>query len=242
MRFRKAIFIIHGFAGGTWDHQYLANELQFCKNFDVFNITLPGHDKLTLSHIKRQMWIKAVEDYMDMLISHGYKQIYVIGHSMGGILATHLAGKYKEVKKLVLLAPAFRYLIFKEDKFKLISSLKEIPKILKDYDSSDIVTRIKKMPLPVIFEFMNLAKEHYNDIKKVTCKTLIIQGNNDLIVPKSSSLYIHNECFSKVNILVTLDNVNHDVINGKRGEFITVIIKKFLKKKIIKKQKKIIEK
>ena len=39
MLFRKAIFIIHGFAGGVWDHQNLANELQMYLDFDVYMIT-----------------------------------------------------------------------------------------------------------------------------------------------------------------------------------------------------------
>ena len=39
------------------------------------------------------------EMQIEKIIKHGYKEIYVIGHSMGGVIAAYLASKYKEVKK-----------------------------------------------------------------------------------------------------------------------------------------------
>ena len=51
MIFRKAILIIHGFAGGTYDEEDLANKLELVKNFDVYQFTLPGHNK-NLSKVK----------------------------------------------------------------------------------------------------------------------------------------------------------------------------------------------
>lgn len=85
MLFRKAIFIIHGFAGGVWDHQNLANELQMYLDFDVYMITLPGHDKSIMTNVKRDDWVKAVENQVEKLIARGYNKIYVIGHSMGSV-------------------------------------------------------------------------------------------------------------------------------------------------------------
>ena len=43
--FKKAVLIIHGFAGGTYDEENLANYLELDKNYKVFQFTLPGHDK-----------------------------------------------------------------------------------------------------------------------------------------------------------------------------------------------------
>ena len=39
MIFKKAILIIHGFAGGTYDEEQLANYLELNKDFDVFQFT-----------------------------------------------------------------------------------------------------------------------------------------------------------------------------------------------------------
>ena len=43
-RFRKAVLIIHGFAGGTYDQEFLANFLELNSGLDVYTFTLPGHD------------------------------------------------------------------------------------------------------------------------------------------------------------------------------------------------------
>ena len=40
MIFRKAILLVHGFAGGSWDYGDLGNELQLSLNFDVFTPSL----------------------------------------------------------------------------------------------------------------------------------------------------------------------------------------------------------
>ena len=98
--FRKAVLIIHGFAGGTYDEEKLANFLERHAKLDVYSFTLPGHEKRTFKTVKYQEWIKESEDMLNRLINYGYKDIYLIGHSMGGVIATYLASKYKRVKKL----------------------------------------------------------------------------------------------------------------------------------------------
>ena len=101
MLLKKAVLIIHGFAGGTYDEEYLANYLEL-KGFDVYTFTLPGHDRMLFNKITKEDWIESARIHLEMLINNKYKQIYVIGHSMGGILASYLAANYKEVKKIVL--------------------------------------------------------------------------------------------------------------------------------------------
>ena len=40
-KFRKAILLIHGFAGGNYDYGDLGNDLELFRSFDVFTFTLP---------------------------------------------------------------------------------------------------------------------------------------------------------------------------------------------------------
>ena len=47
--FRKAIILIHGFAGGNYDYGSLNNDLELYSNFDVFTFTLPGHEKIVIN-------------------------------------------------------------------------------------------------------------------------------------------------------------------------------------------------
>ena len=151
--FRKAVLIIHGFAGGTYDEEELANYLELNRNFDVYQFTLPGHEK-NLGKVKYQEWIDASENQVKWLINNGYGSIYLIGHSMGGVIASYIATKYKEVKKLVLAAPAFQYLNVIKENINISGSLKMAPKVVKTYGTEEVLSRISKLNPRVIKEFM----------------------------------------------------------------------------------------
>lgn len=228
MLFRKAILIIHGFAGGTYDEEELANYLELNRNFDVFQFTLPGHEK-NLSKVKYKEWIEACEKQVEWLIKNGYNKIYLIGHSMGGVIATYLSSKYKEIKKLVLAAPAFHYLNVIKDELNVGKSLQIAPKIIKDYGSDEVIARMLKFNISVIKEFMNLVKDYYDYPKYVTCKTLILQGNKDNLVPISSSEYVYETIKSKDKELVILDGKTHDIFRGNKKEEIFKLVENFLR-------------
>lgn len=228
MFFRKAVLIIHGFLGGTYDEEDLANFLELNKSFDVYQFTLPGH-KRNLSKIKYTEWVNKCDEMVEWLISKGYRNIYVIGHSMGGVLATYLASKYSEIKKLVLAAPAFNYLTKEKDKGKISSSIKYAPSIVKTYGSNEIIARFLKLNPSAIKEFVDLVRIYYDYPTKVECPTLILQGKNDKIVPVSSSKYVFNSLNSKEKKLILIDGVTHDLFYSKRNEEIYTIVDKFLR-------------
>lgn len=229
MLFRKAILIIHGFGGGTYDEEYLSNRLELIRNFDVFTFTLAGHDGLFKSNMTEEDWIKSTENMIKFLIKNNYKTIYVIGHSMGGVLAARLASKYKEIKKIVLLAAAFRYLEFKDNNVDIVKSLKKTPELVKDY-KDEFISRIIKMPPNAIKEFMSTIKNNEYVLKNITIPTLIIQGTNDTLVPLETADYIYNEIPSKQKEVLILNDVNHDIFKSNKKEEITEEIKKFLTK------------
>ena len=228
MNFRKAILLIHGFAGGSYDYGDFGNDLQLYRNFDVYTFTLPGHDKPKINKVTKEDWINAAENQIEKIINNGYKKIYVIGHSMGGIIASHIASKYKEVKKLVLAAPAFKYLSFKDDKLDIIESIKKVPKIFKDYDHEEVISRVLKIPIPTVKEFMDLAETYKNDIKNIDIPTLILYGTEDEIVPIDSVNYVYDNIKSKSVTLIELEKLNHDLFINNRYDEVKKIVTNFL--------------
>ncbi len=233
MMFRKAVLIIHGFAGGTYDEEELANYLELNRNFDVYQFTLPGHEK-NLGKVKYQEWIDASENQVKWLINNGYGSIYLIGHSMGGVIASYIATKYKEVKKLVLAAPAFQYLNVIKENINISGSLKMAPKVVKTYGTEEVLSRISKLNPRVIKEFMELIKKYYDCVADVTCPILIIQGKNDNLVPITSSRYVYDSVKSKMKKLIFVNDVTHDVFRGKNKLEINKLVEKFLKGKIMR--------
>lgn len=231
---RKAILMIHGFVGGIYDYGNLPFELELIRKFDVFTFTLPGHEKVIVKDVKYTDWIKEAENQIEMLINHNYKEIYVIGHSMGGVIAAHLASKYKQVKKLVLAAPAFRYFYFKDGKVNIKGfneTIKNMPEMFRNMGTEKVLERITKTPIPTMLEFTKLVSNLENDLKNITCPVLTIRGLEDKVVPVEGTEYVYNNLNTKTNILYNIKDVTHDCFMHKRKEELQQIIITFLKKK-----------
>lgn len=215
-RFRTAIVIIHGFTGNLYDNEYLANYLELNPLYDVYAKTLPGHNKDRFSNATKDDFIKSVDDEIKNLIDVGYKKIYVIGHSMGGILATYLAGKYKEIKKIVLVNAAFLYANTKqsdgeESKWRILF---------------DKVMRTS----PSLFrEFTKLVKDSKKYLKDVWCDTLILRSMKDEVVPREAADLIYNSIPSNKKYLTDIKDARHTVLSSNKKENTSIYIEQFLK-------------
>ena len=157
---------------------------------------MPGHDSNLATNIKYKDWVHSAEEHLERLIKLGYREIYVVGHSMGGLLATYLAGKYKEITKVVLAAPAFQYLAPNQDN-KVFTTMKNAPNLIKTYKAKEIISRVLKVSPMMLYEFTKLVSNAQTYPDKVTIPTLIIQGNADQLVPKESSEYVFEHIKSK---------------------------------------------
>lgn len=226
---RKAILLIHGFVGGTYDYGELPNELELVKIFDVYCFTLKGHEKVIVNNVKYSDWIHDCERMIEMLISHGYKKIYVVGHSMGGVLATYIACKYpKYVKKLVLVAPAFKFFCFNEDKLDIMKSIKKSPEILRSLPQDEVLSRLVKTPIPTIIEFTTLVRKYSKCVKEITCPILVIHGLKDLLVPSDSTDFVFNNAKSKSLTYLNIPLVNHNCFTGQNTDIVNASILNFL--------------
>ncbi len=128
-------------------------------------------------------------------------EIYVLGHSMGGCIASELAKLYPEdIKKLVLWAPAFNlpnalsYLIGNQDKQDI-------------YDHNGF---------EISHQFVEdiLSRDFYKDLNLYKNQLLIIHGTKDVTVPyRISERYLkefHNPIFYPIeNGSHNYDSVDH---------------------------------
>ena len=110
----------------------------------------------------------------------------------------------------------------------IIDTLKNTPKIMKDYSKDEIVTRFLKMSLSSVKEFANLVKDNEYNLKEIQIPTLIIQGNNDALVPLETADFIYNTIPSEDKNILICDGVTHDVFRSEKKEEITNEIIDFL--------------
>lgn len=224
MKLRKAVLLIHGFAGGTYDMESIAWRLQRCLLLDVYEFTLPGHGYKAKKLATYKEWIKAADERIKTLIKFGYSDIYVVGHSMGGVIACAMASKYKEIKKVVLAAPAFKYIAEREN-----FDLKKANSIINDYGFEELTYRFfSKLPPTAMFEFVELVKKYQNTPKNVNVPILILQGTKDNVVPVTSSEYVFDSVQSKEKCLIYLTRTTHEVFSGPQKGTANIKIEKFL--------------
>lgn len=219
--FRKAVLIIHGFTGNLYDNEYLMNFLELDLEFDVYAKTLPGHNQDRFSSAKVSDWKSFVDNQVEELINNGYRNIYIIGHSMGGILACYLASKYSEIKKVVLVNAAFDYLNFKQNK----DDFKD-----KDLGKYSHLWQKALRTSPVMFnEFRKLVKESESFLDKINCPVLILRSTRDEIIPYEVGDLIYQKINNEKKYLTDIIDASHIVLSGKRKEDVSIYIRYFLK-------------
>lgn len=219
---KKAIVIIHGFTGSLYENEYLANLLEYENDFDVFAKTLTGHNHDRFSSAKYEDWLKDVDNEIKELINHGYNKIYLVGHSMGGILASYLASRYKQVKKLVLINAAFDWINFKQNKDDFLK--KDTSKYSHLWEKF-----LRTSPL-MVYEFSQLVKTQQNVLKNITCEVLILQSNKDEIIPIKTANKIYEKLEKTKNKKITyLDKCSHVVLIGDRKDEVSKYIRSFLR-------------
>ena len=219
--FRKAVIIIHGFTGNLYDNEYLMNYLELDSSFDVYAETLPGHNHDRFSDASVAEWKKSVDNEIKSLIENGYHTIYLVGHSMGGILASYLASKYSEVKKVVFVNAAFDYLNFKQNK----EDIKD--KDLKKY--SHLWQKVLRTSPFMVNEFRKMVKESNKYLKSVNCETLILRSVRDEIIPYEVGDIIYDNIVTNNKYITDIKDASHVVLSSDKKELVSEYIKLFLK-------------
>jgi carboxylesterase len=203
---------IHGFTGSPYEVEPLAEYLN--KHTDwVFSVpTLPGHgDILSLKGIHYQQWIGHAEEELKKLI-HTCEKVYVIGFSMGGMIASLLAAMYP-VDKLVLLSAAAFYLNPKQMASEIKSMV--IDTFKGNLHNNELFLRykrkIKGTPITATLQFRRLVSYIKPLLPQIETPTLIAQGECDGIVPPKSAEYLYRTINAKTKRLTYIKDSNHHI-------------------------------
>jgi carboxylesterase len=202
--------LIHGFTGGPYEVEPLAEYLSEKTEWEIIVPTLPGHgETLALKGIKHAQWIEHAEKELKHLLST-CDRVYIIGFSMGGLIASHLSVKYN-VDKLVLLSAAAYYLNFKQLAKDIGNLIKEglQGKILENELFNRYKYKISNTPFLSAYEFKKVVRVARPILKNVRIPTFIAQGENDGIVPPRSAKYIYETISSEEKNLYFSSKATH---------------------------------
>lgn len=202
----RTIVMLHGWGQNIEMMKFIGDKL----DEDVLIIDLPGFGKS-----KEPDTVLSIYDYAnlvhDLISNLKIKNIILIGHSFGGKIALAYASKYK-VEKLVLLASPFKS---KENKInirtKVLKKLKKVPGLnkLEEFAKKHIGSTDYKNASGIMREILvkHVNLDITEDVKKITCPTLIIWGDNDECVPLSDGKLL--EKLIKDSGLIVFEGCTH---------------------------------
>lgn len=222
----KAILFIHGLSAKEEDNRYFLEEMKKYRNLKVYSFVLPGHENDQVTKVKYNEWIKRSEEELEIVLKK-HKKVIVVAHSMGCIIATNLASKYKQISKLILLAPAFLYGNFKQNILDLENIITKKVDDEVGHGFEGAFTKFLEVPKSVVLEYRKLARKNMNNIEKITCPTLIMHGLIDNIVPLDSSKMVYDrlKCDKE---LVWIENTRHQIFKSRKKKEITEYIYRYI--------------
>lgn len=220
---------IHGFTGAPYEVEPLAEHIRHSTDWVVRTPTLPGHgETLNLKGTHYSEWIEYAEKELVELL-HTCDQVFVIGFSMGGIIAGYLATRFP-IQKLVLLSAAAYYINPKQ----LVSDIKLMLRdgLNKNLHKNELYLRYKKKivdtPLSATIEFRKLVRKIRPLLNRINVPTLIVQGECDGIVPVKSAHYLNQVISSTQKRLLFLPCAKHHVCYGGDQETLFKEVDSFL--------------
>lgn len=222
--------IIHGYTGSPHEVEPLTTYLNEQTDWEVVVPTLPGHgETLALENITHDKWLQAAEDSLRKL-QEKYSQIFLIGFSMGGMIAAYLAAKFK-VDKLVLLATAGKIFSIKQltlDVGEMITD--RIRGTLQENKSYQRYKKKQgKVPMRSNLEFLKLVKYTREYLKDIESPVFIAQGIQDGLVPASTAGYLDREIItSSKKEVVLFEKSRHLICLGEDKDTLNGMIHDFL--------------
>lgn len=219
---------IHGFTGNRGKLNRLLNP--YANKKDGLSTLLHYRDMADedLREVTYQEWLYMVEVAVRELIKR-CEEVYVIGFSMGGLLACYLAAKY-EIKKLVLLSAAAYYLnppmLFESVKAAVHTRLtgEAEPDQLVDLYTH----KMTHTPMTAVRQFMAAVKKIRPYIRHVHTPVLIIQGEKDALVPRKSSEFLFRTIASEEKHIHYLKDGRHMICHGFEKDQLMILIHDFL--------------
>lgn len=111
-----------------------------------------------------------------------HKSVTVIGSSLGGLTAAHLAEKFLQVERLVLLAPAFGFL-----SHWLPNLSTEVIQRWENEKYLMVYHHGKKRELPLSYDFLTDANQYQETVLQRQVPTLVLHGKHDEVIPIEAS-------------------------------------------------------
>jgi carboxylesterase len=212
-----AVLVLHGF---TASPRTVAPLTEHLARAGIPHAVPPlrGHGTryADLRGVRWEDWLGDARGAYDALAAR-HARVAVVGHSVGGSIASLLAAERPSIAALVLVAPAIAYGM---PALKFLPVLKRVardwrtgpPSIAdKTLAASFIGTNYDRFPIAAFEETIEVQALVPAALAKVTCPALVIQSRFDKVVKPQSAEIAHAHLGSRDKRLVWLERSNHEL-------------------------------
>lgn len=223
-----AFLLLHGFGGGPWEVEPLAEALRAegCLAAVPTIRGLSGSVRREMGRHTHQDWIHAAEQAYKALRKQS-DNIVLAGFSTGGLIAVHLALKFKP-EAVIFMSVPLRHWDLKRVMTNLAVDFKhKRTDHLRYYMKSAV-----KFPLRALLEFKRIQIQTKSKFGQVKCPSLILQGlDDDTVHWKSAELIKKSIQSVNPNAEMTLEYfepAGHVLLHGPASRQVIRRILKFL--------------
>jgi carboxylesterase len=213
----KGVLLLHGFTGTPAEMKYLGERI-FRSGYSIHIPRYPGHgtslEEMVLTR-SRDWYISAREALIELM--NYCQEVYLVGMSMGGILSILLAREFS-IKRIALLSvPAS----IKEKSIYITPVVGIFKKILWRMNPTKGVSCEEArsyhvcynmgIPIRQSWQLLRLIKKAMKNLPHVHSDALLIQSQNDSIIPKNSIDFIYERLGSAIKERVVLERSDHAI-------------------------------
>ncbi|MBD7907369.1 alpha/beta hydrolase [Sporosarcina gallistercoris] len=206
------VIILHGFTGGSFEVRPFVQYLKEKTDWIIDIPVLPGHEPGgRLTEISAEAWLMEAELAYRRL-SKRTDRIFVVGFSMGGLIALYLALRYP-VERLILLSAAAKYISPRQLLADAAILLSE--PVIRHFPPNTFYHlyryKLANTPIRSAYQFTRIVQQVEPYYDRITVPVCIVQGKQDGIVPYSSAHLLYHSLGSNLKQLIFSDTGKHHI-------------------------------
>jgi len=238
---KAVVLLIHGLGEHCLRYEHLAAHLNQA-GYALSSMDLPGHGKSdgTRGHIDSfevfenaalELYSRTQENYQD-------KPIFLLGHSMGGLIAARLLLNHQTKFQGAMLSgaamqspqepPAWQVALIKLvaklfPKAKVLaldaSAVSRDPAVVEKYMADPLVSK-EKLSAQFLVSMTEAMQLCNNNAQSITLPIKIMHGSADVMTAPSGSQALHDAVSSSDKEITLYQGLFHEIFNEPEGETI----------------------